>query len=108
MEKGPFLSKTVSKLIAHNTCPGVSSQFKRKIRSQHMRLNLADNDFAPAIERGPDSTPQVTDLEAALASPPSLMKAPDQIIAVRAHNPIAQGTLQQLKKGPNFRRERSI
>ena len=28
-----------------------------------MRPNLEDNDFAPAIERGPDSTPQVTILE---------------------------------------------
>ena len=53
MEKGPFLSKSVSKLIAHNTSPGVSSQFKRGIMSQHMRPNLEDNDFAPAIERGP-------------------------------------------------------
>ena len=69
-----------------------------------MRLNIVNNDFAPAIERGPDSTPQVTVLEAALVSPPSLMKAPDQIIAVRAHNQIAQ----QLKKGPNFRTIRTL
>ena len=45
-----------------------------------MRPNLVDNDFALAIERGPDSTPQVTILEAALASPPSLIKALDQVI----------------------------
>ena len=108
MEKGPFLSKSVSKLIAHNTCPGVGSQFKRRIRSQHVRLNLVDNDSAPAIERGPESTPQVTVLEAALASPPSLIKALDQIIAVRANNQIAQSTLQQLKKGPNFRTIRTL
>ena len=73
-----------------------------------MRPNLVDNDFAPAIERGPDSTPQVTILEAALASPPSLMKALDQIIAVRANNQIAQSTLQQLKNGPNFRTTRAL
>ena len=73
-----------------------------------MRLNLVDNDFALAIERSADSTPQVTILEAALASPPSLMKTLDQVIAVRANNQIAQSTLQQLKKGPNFRAVRNL
>ena len=66
--EGPLSQKSVSKFIAHNASPGVSCQIKRRIRSQHMRPDLVDNDLAPAIECRPDSTPQAAILEAALAS----------------------------------------
>ena len=33
MEKGPFLSKSVSKFIAHDACPRASCQIKRRVRS---------------------------------------------------------------------------
>ena len=82
-------------------CPRRTSQIERRVRSQQVRPDLVDRDFAPAIECSTDSTPQIAIVESNPCEPTSACES-NQVIAVRTNDQIAQGTFQQLKESPHF------